>query len=845
MSDMSLQSAYELMRDAVSHGEHEKVAGIARHILQYFPQNLKAKLYLGEALIAAGSWGDARAMFEEVCLSDPENIVAQIGLSTVSEREGDLALATKYLERAMEIRPDMGELRPRLLNLYQRTARHDVYLHLSRSGLARLFMRSHAYSQAIPEFHQMAMANPDRRENVVALAEALWRNGDELEAHEICQQVLTEAPQLLKANLINARYYESRDADKSTHYWQQAQAFDPLLETAHELFGGEGVPSSGEWLLPAWDDTEWYVQQVHAKAHSGVRMQYLVTSQMPTLGEDDLSVVLSQMRQMPRMHESDHGEDCACMIDEHETPDRTGVLLQRTLERQAALQTQDDAPGVEPEQPVTPAIGTPLKTTELDERLLAFLETPVTEQDAAEHDPITEPVAPSADEVTTEPVMMSNGLHHDSMDADDRFLASVMNKLSGDDGSKDAADVAPVSQPAATPVAGNNRIDTTTIKTITCSDDLYVLLARMELRQTPAPTEDLRDVVARMLGGSLIERVKVSASAPRDERGSKTVEPVTLETLLDIDSPDALALDLAVASRGEAPPPPTDNLLASLLAKPGSGLTEGMRGLSAALPRASAPESDVSTQVNDGIPDETLTELLSQGMRDGHVDVTDVARASGGDQTTHDALMAMLEDESVIVKQTPPATDVTIPQATPMHEFPMTGAHAVIDVSQVVCDLGLTSGELREVASDMPATPITATAVATPSKGEEKRTTTGTPAAAPAPTVVPDNMAMEGYLRALQDDPENAILRLSVARVAIQCRMYETALIHYRHLIRNSSLLEEITHDLRDILADVGEPQLRRDCSRLLGNAYARQSKVQEAVEAYRMTLNSGSVPLM
>jgi len=47
------------------------------------------------------------------------------------------------------------------------------------------------------------------------------------------------------------------------------------------------------------------------------------------------------------------------------------------------------------------------------------------------------------------------------------------------------------------------------------------------------------------------------------------------------------------------------------------------------------------------------------------------------------------------------------------------------------------------------------------------------------------------------------------------------------------------------LLADIGEPQLRRDCSRLLGNAYARQSKVQEAVEAYRMTLNSGPTPLL
>ena len=189
MEDMSLQSAYELMRDAVSHGEHEKVAGVSRHVLQYFPQNLKAKLYLGEALIAMNELETARTLFSEVCESDPENIVAQIGLSTVAEREGNLADATQYLERAMEIRPDMGELRPRLLNLYQRTARHDVYLHLSRSGLARLFMRSHAYSQAIPEFHQMAMANPERRENVVALAEALWRNGDEAEAHQARRRV--------------------------------------------------------------------------------------------------------------------------------------------------------------------------------------------------------------------------------------------------------------------------------------------------------------------------------------------------------------------------------------------------------------------------------------------------------------------------------------------------------------------------------------------------------------------------------------------------------------------------------------------------------------------------------
>ena len=125
----------------------------------------------------------------------------------------------------------MIEFRPRFLNLYQRTERHDVYLNLSRSGLARLFMRSHAYNQAIPEFHQMALANPEHREHVVALAEALWRNGDETEAHEICQEVLLHAPQVLKANLIEARYQSSRDSSVSNKCWERAQVLDPLLET--------------------------------------------------------------------------------------------------------------------------------------------------------------------------------------------------------------------------------------------------------------------------------------------------------------------------------------------------------------------------------------------------------------------------------------------------------------------------------------------------------------------------------------------------------------------------------------------------------------------------------------
>lgn len=866
MNEMTLQSAYELMREAVGSGEHERLAGIARHVLSAFPQNLKAKLYLGEALIAANSLGEARELFESVCESDPENIIAQVGLSTVAEREGDLASATKYLERAMEIRPDMGELRPRLLNLYQRTARHDVYLHLSRSGLARLFMRSHAYSQAIPEFHQMALANPNHREHVVALAEALWRNGDETEAHEICQEILLQAPQLLKANLIEARYQSSRDSVVSNKCWERAQALDPLLETAHELFGSDAVPTQLEWVLPAWDDTAWYQQQVQSKASSGVRVTYLVTAEMPTVAAHEVESVLGQMRQMGRMTDIDHDHDHACMLDDT-AHDSTGILLQRTLQRQAALHADSGVTTLPVAATTVASVGTNpsvmamaanftssvtavapvinasmIQTMALDPQMLGDgPPTPVATVTVNNNVrvPTTTPVAPDVDEVATEPVQFHGSGGNITaipfdidypVDDDDRFLASAMQKNS--------VDVVNEPEPSATdtPVVVSNRIDTSMIQTTPCSDDLYVLLARLEIKYHPAQTEDLRDVVARTLGGAhVIDRTRTPVNR-NNLAANQAVKAaaVTLESLLDVQTPDyESSIPLAEPAHGG------DNLLASLLAQPGSGLTEGMRGLSATLPRI-----DPNTRINPVEPDETLTELLEHGLRKGIVAADDVARASAGDQATHDALLALLEDESVIVQRQPDFSQLSVSHGMRLHDFPADTQPNEVDVSQVIRDLGLTSGEMAPITPDLEQLlvseipPVAAPKVNTPLANL-------VPPVATASAVISENLAIDGYLRALQEDPENGVLRLSVARVAVQCRMYDTALTQYRYLIRNSVLLEDVVNDLRDVLTEIGEPQIRRECSRLLGNAYAKQNKVQEAVEAYRMTLNSGPAPLL
>lgn len=870
MNEMTLPDAYERMREAVASGEHERVAGIAQHILRTFPDNLKAKLYLGEALIAANSLDEACELFESVYESDPENIVAQIGLSTVAERKGDLAGATKYLERAMEIRPDMGELRPRLLNLYQRTARHDVYLHLSRSGLARLFMRSHAYSQAIPEFHQMALANPNHREHVVALVEALWRNGDEAEAHEICQELLIQAPQLLKANLIEARYQSSRDQAVSSQCWQRAQALDPLLETAHELFGSDALPTHHEWVLPGWDDTAWYQQQVQSKASSGVRVTYLATAQMPIVALHEVESVLGQMRQMGRITDGDNDHDCACMLDDT-AHDSTGVLLQRTLQRQAALHADATATPVatgvtigatahtEANQLVDTVLsnGTPDVTATRPVAQIAAIEAAAPNQRTLPAEdpqsvatvtvtnnvrvPTTTPVIPEVNEVTTEPVQLygSGGditalpfdLHH-PVDADDRFLVTAMQNSPTD------MEIAPEPGSRATLVTGGNRIDTTMIQTTPCSDDLYVLLARLEIKYQPAPTEDLRDVVARTLGGAnVIERTRTPIK--QDKRfASQAVSAVaiTLESLLATPAVDhEHTIPVASSSGG-------DNLLAALLAQPGSGLTEGMRGLPVASPRTDAhTQTGPETRITPVVHDETLTELLDHGSRKGVVAADDVPHASAGNQAT---LLALLEAESITVQPQPDFSQLSVSHGMRLHDFPADTQPNEVDVSQVIRDLGLTSGEMtpitpelvQQLVSDTPA--VVAPQARTPLANLVPPVNTASPA-------IVGNLAIDGYLRALQEDPENGVLRLAVARVAAQCRMYDTALTQYSYLIRNGTLLEDVTNDLRDVLPEITESSIRRGCSRLLGNAYAKQNRVQEAVEAYRMTLNSGPAPLL
>src|SRR5689334_21848085 len=111
MASMSLQAAYDQARHWLESNDLNRAIGLAQYILEHYPDNLDAYRILGEAYLAHRQLDRAQESFERVLRSDPENIPAHVGLGFTYERQGRLDRAIPELVQALEIKPDMPELR--------------------------------------------------------------------------------------------------------------------------------------------------------------------------------------------------------------------------------------------------------------------------------------------------------------------------------------------------------------------------------------------------------------------------------------------------------------------------------------------------------------------------------------------------------------------------------------------------------------------------------------------------------------------------------------------------------------------------------------------------------------
>ena len=239
VSEVSLGAYCAEVEELIESGAYDEASAACRHILGHHPKYVEAYRLLGRACLEKGEYPEAADLFKRVLSADPENLTARSGLGRVYEEEGSLDEAIWQMERAFELAPYQEAVRNRLRLLYTRRDGIEApRIKLTRGALGRLYAKDGLFQQAIAEFKSLLEEDCDLIDIQLALAEALWRDGQRREAASTCQDILEKLPHCLKANLILGEiWFDSGREDEAEALFKMARALDPENVLSQALFG--------------------------------------------------------------------------------------------------------------------------------------------------------------------------------------------------------------------------------------------------------------------------------------------------------------------------------------------------------------------------------------------------------------------------------------------------------------------------------------------------------------------------------------------------------------------------------------------------------------------------------
>ena len=251
MTDIRLQEYTRQIDELIDKGQYDEAVAHLRHILQHYPKFLSAYRLLGKGMLEIGQNDMAEEMFRRTLSGDPEDFVARVGMSVIYDQRGDLRQAIWHLERAFELAPDNEAIQDELRRLYGR--RDGVVpsrVMLTHGALARLYLRGGLFSRAVETFRSLLAEEPERVDLWVALAEALWNDGQRVQAEEACLRVLDRLPYCLKANLILGEIWTRSGRDEATLHLRRAEAADPENLYAAQILGEASPIQPREVKIP-------------------------------------------------------------------------------------------------------------------------------------------------------------------------------------------------------------------------------------------------------------------------------------------------------------------------------------------------------------------------------------------------------------------------------------------------------------------------------------------------------------------------------------------------------------------------------------------------------------------
>lgn len=231
----SLNDTYSAIHEALDTGDVERALTLTEQLLRAFPTYIDVQRLRGEAHLQAQQYPEAITVYERVLQADPEHIDALYGIGIAHHHLDHHAEAQAAFKRALDVEPGLREVRVLVKQLYP-DLRFGRSVDISDPGIARLYMRSGMYEQAIDVLRRFLTEHSDRLDVSIAMAEALWRTNRVAETQHLCYEILALHPWLLKPTLLLAYILVDREQPGGEALWRRAIRQDPRLVMARGLF---------------------------------------------------------------------------------------------------------------------------------------------------------------------------------------------------------------------------------------------------------------------------------------------------------------------------------------------------------------------------------------------------------------------------------------------------------------------------------------------------------------------------------------------------------------------------------------------------------------------------------
>ncbi|MGD0173215.1 MAG: tetratricopeptide repeat protein [Anaerolineales bacterium] len=232
MTEIALRTYTQEVKDLIDHGHFDEAIAHCQHILETFPRHIETYRLLGKAFLEQGRHGDAADVFQRVLSAIPEDWLSHVAMAIVREDESNLDMAIWHMERAYEVNPSNTTVQQEVRRLRgRRDGVEPPKLRLTRSALARMYIKGGLFGQAIAEIRSALAEDPERPDLQTLLASALFDSGAVQEATDICSTILQKLPYCMEANrILGLALWASDKKEDAEKLFQRLESLNPYID---------------------------------------------------------------------------------------------------------------------------------------------------------------------------------------------------------------------------------------------------------------------------------------------------------------------------------------------------------------------------------------------------------------------------------------------------------------------------------------------------------------------------------------------------------------------------------------------------------------------------------------